>query len=56
MQFFFLKIIFIIFRQYNASESDRKKFQAGYLLLQSKIKSLNHELYDLQSSNSSCIE
>ncbi|KAL5239337.1 hypothetical protein ACI65C_006747 [Semiaphis heraclei] len=38
------------------SEIDRKKFKAGYLLLQSKIKSLNHELYDLQSSNSSYID
>ncbi|XP_022163732.1 PAX-interacting protein 1-like [Myzus persicae] len=42
--------------QFNASELDRKKFQAGYVLLQSKIKSLNHELYDLQSSNSSYID
>lgn len=42
--------------QYNESEIDRKKFQAGYSLLQSKIKSLNHELYDLQSSNSSVID
>ncbi|XP_015376185.1 PREDICTED: PAX-interacting protein 1-like isoform X2 [Diuraphis noxia] len=42
--------------RYNESEIDRKKFKAGYLLLQSKIKSLNRELYDLQSSNSSYID
>ncbi|CAI6360450.1 unnamed protein product [Macrosiphum euphorbiae] len=40
----------------NESEIERNKFQAGYSLLQSKIKSLNHELYDLQSANSSVID
>ncbi|KAL4091951.1 hypothetical protein QTP88_026550 [Uroleucon formosanum] len=41
---------------FNESEIDRKKLQAGYSLLQLKIKSLKREFYDLQSVNSSVID
>ncbi|XP_022173995.1 PAX-interacting protein 1-like [Myzus persicae] len=42
--------------EYNASEIERKKLKAENLLLKSKIKFRNYELYNLQSSNSSYID
>lgn len=54
--FLLFLMLLIFFRHFNESEIDRKKLQAGYSLLQLKIKSLKREFYDLQSVNSSVIE
>jgi len=49
-------MLLIYFSLYNSSELERKKLEADNLHLDSKTKSLDHELYELQSLNSSYFE